>query len=182
MESIKLSTLSLVLGVLVSAISAYGLVRPEGASKSMKKFPRSLLWGYALMALGTCWFLYYLSLESVSDFAEYKPMMYGGFTLLGVLSCIFLTDFLAVRGLAIVLMLLGKLIVDTAHLDASPWKLVLVTWAYIMVVAGIWFTISPWRCRDWLDWCSANESRIRLASATRLVFGLLLVGLGLVVF
>lgn len=172
----------MVLGAVISAAAAYGLAQPAGALKGLRKFPRSLLWGYALMMLGTVWFLYYLSLESVSDFANYKPYMFGGFALLGVLACIYLTDFLAVRGLAIVLMLLAKLIVDTAHLDASPWKLVLVVWAYLMVVAGIWFTVSPWRCRDIIEWFTASEARVRAASATRLAFGLLLVGLGLAVF
>ncbi len=172
----------MVLGAVVAAFSAYGLAKPADTAKRLKAFPRSRLWGYALMALATGWFLYYLSLETVSDFAAYKPMMYVGFSLLGVLSCIFLTDFLAVRGLAVVLMLLAKLIVDTAHLAVTPWKLILVVWAYVMVVAGIWFTISPWRCRDMIEWGAATETRLRLASAARLVFGLLLVGLGLTVF
>jgi hypothetical protein len=60
--------------------------------------------------------------------------------------------------------------------------LVLVVWAYLMVVAGIWFTVSPWRCRDIIEWFTASEARVRAASATRLAFGLLLVGLGLAVF
>ena len=30
----------------------------------------------------------------------------------------------------------------------TDWRLVLVTMAYVLVFAGMWFTISPWRFRD----------------------------------
>jgi len=30
-------------------------------------------------------------------------------------------------------------------------------WAYVLVVAGIWFTVAPWRFRDFLAWGTATE-------------------------
>jgi len=107
-----------------------------------------------------------------------------GFGLVGVLTCIFVTDFLAVRGLAIVLMLLGKLMVDTGrpHLGESPLVLVNQGLAYVFVLLGMWLTITPWRLRDWFDWLTANEMRVRLSCAVRLVFFLFITGLGLTTF
>ena len=45
----------------------------------------------------------------------------------GVGSCIFVQDYLAVRGLALVVMLLAKLMVDTgrSHLNGNPLVLVI---------------------------------------------------------
>jgi len=97
------------------------------------------------------------------------------------LTCIYVSDFLAVRGLAIVLMLLAKLMIDSARWSDSEWRLVMITWAYGLVVAGIWFTVSPWRLRDFLHWSTASESRIRLGSGLRLGFGLFVMVLGLTV-
>jgi hypothetical protein len=51
-----------------------------------------------------------------------------------------------------------------------------------MVLAGMWFTISPWRLRDLLQWGTANESRIRVTSALRLAFGIFVAALGFTVF
>ena len=148
--------------------------------------PRSLAsrWGYALMLLGTAWFLWNLSQESISDFASYKNVLFAAFAGVGIGSCIFVQDFLAVRGLAIVLMLLAKLMVDTGrpHLGATPWVLVIQTLAYLLIVAGIWFTVSPWRLRDILNWATANEKRIKVGSAVRLAFALFVVLLGLTAF
>ena len=71
----------------------------------MRKFT-TLILGAAFVALvltGTAWFLYNLSLESISDFASYKNILFAGFAGVGIGTCIFVQDFLAVRGLAVVL-------------------------------------------------------------------------------
>jgi hypothetical protein len=134
------------------------------------------------MLLGTAWFLYYLYDEKISDFEMYKPYLLAGFAAVGIGTCIFVRDFLAVRGLAIVMLLLAKVMVDTARWADTDWRLVIVTWAYVLVVAGIWFTVSPWRLRDWIHWATRTEQRVRLLSAVRLAFCLLVLGLGLTVF
>lgn len=178
----KLSVLAVLLGAAVSVPQLIGLTRPVAFGAAVRKFPRSLPWGYALVATATLWFLYNLSLESVADFAAFKPMMFGGFALVGVLVCIFIPDFLAVRGLALVLMLLGKLMLDTARWNPSPWSLVILVWAYLIICAGMWFTVSPWRLRDIINWATASEQRTRITSGLRFVFGLLIILLGLIAF
>src|SRR5690348_1526103 len=99
----KLSTLAVALGVLFALPQIYGLLKPTAFAAALRKFPRSELWGFLLMGLGTAWFLWNLNNESISDFASYKSMMLVGFGAVGLLTCIFVRDFLAVRGLAVVL-------------------------------------------------------------------------------
>lgn len=160
----------------------YGLLKPAAFAAGVRKFPRSLPWGVGLMLLGTAWFIWYLNEESISDFAAWKPVLLAGFAAVGIASCIYVQDFLAVRGLAVVLLLLAKLMVDTARWVETDWRLVIVTWAYVLVIAGIWFTIWPWHLRDVLNWATANEKRVRVGSAIRLAFGLFVVVLGFTVF
>jgi len=179
---IKLSTLAVVMGLGMGLPQIYGLMKPANFAAGVRKFPRSLPWGIALMLLGTGWFIYYLNGESISDFAAYKPLLLAGFTGVGIASCIYVQDFLAVRGLAVVLLLLAKLMVDTARWAETDWRLVVVTWAYVLVAAGIWFTIYPWHLRDLLNWATANEKRVRIGSAIRLAFGLFVAALGVTVF
>jgi hypothetical protein len=179
---LNVSTLAVVMGLGLGLPQIYGLMKPAAFAAAVRKFPRSLPWGYALMLLGTLWFVWYVKQEDNSDFATYKPMMLIGFTVAGVAICIFVTDFLAVRGLAIVFMLLAKLMVDTVRWADTDWRWVISGWAYGLVVAGIWFTVSPWRLRDLLNWATANEKRIRMGSTIRLAFGLFVTILGLTVF
>lgn len=182
--TLNLSILSVVLGLGMALPQIYGLVNPTGFGVAVRKFPRSLPWGCALMALGTGWFLWNLSQESISDFAAYKNLLFIGFAAVGLGSCVFVQDFLAVRGLAVVLLLLGKLMVDTGrpYLAKTPLVIVIQTWAYLLVIAGIWLTVSPWRLRDFLNWGTANEKRIKIGCGVRLALGLFVAFLGLAVF
>lgn len=182
--NLKLSALALGLGLVCAAPQAYGLVNPKGLAAMARKFPRHIPIGVLLTLLGTAWFLYNLSLESIADFAAFKPYMFMAFAAIGLGTCIFVHDFLAVRGLAVVLLLLAKLMVDTGrpHLNDSPWVLVIQGWAYVFVVAGIWLTISPWRLRNWIEWNTATDGRIRLGCVLRLAFCLFVAGLGATVF
>jgi hypothetical protein len=134
--------------------------------------------------IATAWFLYYLAQESIADLASFKPMLYVLFGGVGIATCIFVQDFLAARGLALILLLVGKLVVDTGriHLAQTHWVLLLQTWAYLLVIAGMWLTISPWRLRNLIDWATATPQRFKLLCGIRLAFGLLLVVLGVTAF
>jgi hypothetical protein len=72
--------------------------------------------------------------------------------------------------------------VDSERWAESEWRLVIAVWAYVLVVAGIWYTVSPWRLRDVLFWATATEKRIRVGSAARIAFGLFVAFLGFKVF
>src|SRR6266487_4583040 len=138
--TLKLSTLSVLLGLGLGLPQIYGLAKPAAFAAAVRKFPRSLPWGLCLMLLGTAWFLLNLSQESISDFAAYKNVLFFGFAAVGIGACIFVQDFLAARGLAVVLLLLAKLMVDTGRpmLPETAWVLVIQLWAYALVIAGIW--------------------------------------------
>ena len=182
MFGIKLSTLSVLLGLIVVLPNAYGVLKPAALGAAARKFARNIPIGVALMLLATVWFVYNVSQESLSDFTKMKNLFYLLFAAVGLGACVFVTDFLAVRGLAVVMLLLGKGMVDTARWADTDWRLVIVTWAYVMVVAGMWLTISPWRLRDLINWATATDQRTRLLSAVRLAFGILVMVLGMTVF
>jgi hypothetical protein len=180
----KLSLLSILLGIGVGVPQVYGLARPAQLAAAARRLPRNVPVGVALMLLGTAWFLWIVNAEPIADFSAYKPMMMIAFAAVGLLTCVFIQDFLAARGLAVLLLLLGKLMVDTGrpHLGESAWVLVIQAWAYIWIVTGIWFTITPWKLRDLIEFATATEARTRLFSGVRLAFALFIVALGLTVF
>src|SRR5580704_15905920 len=105
---IKLSTLSICLGALFLLINLFGLVNPSKFADAARKFPRNIAAGYVLTLAGTIWFIFYVSRESLADFESLKPYLFTLFIGVGLGTCFFVQDFLAVRGLAIVMLLLGK--------------------------------------------------------------------------
>lgn len=182
MMQMNLSTLATGLGLLLAVPHVYGVAKPAAFAAAARRFPRYTPVGVVLTLLATAWFLYYVSLETVADFAHMKPFLYLLFGAVGVGTCVYVRDYLAVRGLSVILLLCAKLMVDTARVVETDWRLVIVTLAYLWVFAGMWFTISPWRLRDIILWATATEQRTRLLSGVRLGFGLFLIVLGMTVF
>lgn len=178
----KLWVLALLLGVAVVLPSVYGLIRPGKLADVSRRFPRSQFWGFILMPLGTLWFLYNLKQDDIADFAPFKPILFIAFAVIGFGSCIFVRDFLAVRGLAVVVLLLAKVVLDTARWVDTAWRLVLVVWAYLWIVAALVFTVSPWRLRDLISFATATEKRVRIGSAAKLAFGLFVILLALTAY
>jgi hypothetical protein len=178
----KLSVLAILLGLLAALPGVYGVARPGAFGNAARRFPRYTPVGYVFMIAATLWFLLLLKQESIADFAAFKPVLYTLFAAVGLGACLFVKDFLPVRGLAVLYLLLAKLMVDTARWAETDWRLVIVTWAYLLVLLGMWFTISPWRLRDLLNWFTANEKRTRVVSGVRLAFGIFVLVLGLTVY
>jgi hypothetical protein len=180
----RLSLLAILLGAGFGLPQVYGLANPQKFAATVRQFPRNLPAGVCLMLLGTGWFIWNVNIEPVADFAAYKSAMMMAFAGIGILSCFFVQDFLAVRGLAVVFLLLAKAMVDIGrpHLGETPWVLVIQGWAYLLVIAGIWLTITPWKLRDFLNWMTATQARIKVGSAIRLSFAIFVLVLGLTAF
>lgn len=177
-----LSILAILIGAAYCAIQLFALLQPAAFTRQARAFPRSEGIGFVLMGIGTIWFLYNLQSEAIADFAAYKKYMLLAFGAIGVLTCIFVRDFLAVRGLAVCLLLLAWFTLNRTRWEDSSARLILVVWAYLWVICGMWFTISPWRLRDFLNWWTASSSRLKLGSVLQLALGAIVLVLGLTAF
>ncbi len=176
------STITIILGVCYLVPQIYALTNPEGFRKTARAFPRNVRVGYVLTLAATAWFLYYVQLEEIADFEGYKKFMLAGFAALGAGACIYLKDFLAIRGLAVLLLVLAKLVCDTGRWVETPLRLIVITWAYVWTITGMWWTISPWRGRDWLEWNVGDDTRLRILSGLRAAFSIGVIVMGATVF
>jgi hypothetical protein len=177
-----LSTLAMILGAAYCVPQIYALINPKDFTERARAFPRCQSWGFALMGIGTAWFLFNLNNEAIADFAAYKKWMLFGFGAIGVLTCIYVRDYLAVRGLAVCLLLLAWFTLNHTRWAESAGRLVLVVWAYTWVVCGMWFSVSPWRLRDFLNWWTGTQQRLRVGSLVQLTIGVVVLLLGATVF
>ena len=177
-----LSQVAILLGAALAIPQVWALMKPVEAGVALRKFPRSEGWGYLLMAIGAGWFLYRLNQEAIAEFATYKPYMLIGFGGVAVAACFFVTDYLAVRGMSITMLMLCAYVLSKTRFVETPWRLVLVVAAYIWIIAAMWWMISPWRLRDLIQWATATPERLRKVAAARLAFALLVIVLGVTVY
>ncbi len=172
----------MLLGAAMAAPQLWALAKPTEFAASARKFHRSEGWGYFLMAIGSAWFLFNLNKEAIAEFANYKTFMLIGFGAVAVLGCMFVPDYLAVRGLCVFMLMLAWYTLSLTRWAASDWRLVLVVWAYFVVILSMWFMVSPWRMRDGLHWAVATPGRLRGLAIARLAFAVMLIILGATVF
>ena len=72
--------------------------------------------------------------------------------MLGAACCFFAKDFLAVRGLSVVLLMAAFVMCEKARWHDSLWRDAITGWAYVWVLAALWLSVQPWRLRDWIGW------------------------------
>ncbi len=176
------STVTITVGLVYGLLQLYALMKPEEFQKRARAFPRDITSGYVLTLAATLWFLYYVKLEEIADFEAFKKYMLIGFGGLGVATCIYLKDYLSIRGLAVFLLLLAKLTCDTGRWVETPLRLIVITWAYVWIIVGMWWTISPWRGRDWLEWNVSDLGRLKQLSIARLALSIAVIAMGATVF
>ena len=147
----SLANVSLALGAILLLKGAFAFASPQAFTGLLKGFPRNTPIGVVLMLVATGWFLTIAQAESFADFENIKPIILGVFALVGITTCIFVRDFLPARALAVLFLLMAKVMVDAGRPHLAESRLVLVNqyFAYVLIMAGMWLTISPYRLRDW---------------------------------
>ncbi|NDV62954.1 hypothetical protein G0Q06_10865 [Puniceicoccales bacterium CK1056] len=153
-------TLLAALVLLLGGISL--LAVPGKLEPCLRAFPRHRLTGIITMIIGGGWFIWKISQLGQSDFGDYKVimMLLFGATLLG--SIFYVRDFLAVRGVAIIILLAANTGLKSAFgLYDIPERLVLVTILYLFIVLSLVYGTLPYKMRDTMNWLLISRSRLR---------------------
>ena len=83
-------------------------------------------------------------------------------------------DFLAVRSLSIICLFYSREVLDSAWLQDSPGRLLLVTITYFIIVAALYFGAWPFRFRDFFIWLDKNDYMVKLIALSFSAIGLIL--------
>ena len=178
----RLALTSTILGAVIIAGRLPGVVAPEKFRAHMQAFPRSVLWGRVLIGIAALWAGIVMFNAATEDWAWAKPVVAIGVPIAYWLVIQYADQFLAIRGIAALLLLIAKVALDAADLSDTPWRFVVTVLAYLWVCAAMWMAIAPHQVRDWIGFVTANNSRCRAACSVGVVVGALLVVLGLFIY
>jgi hypothetical protein len=141
------------------------------AYSALRAFPRSLPAAVVFFGGAAAWFLWGINNLSESDLAGFpRGLMLGIFGATALLSFKFLRDLLAVRGLGILLLLSARALLDIGYMQ-QPKNLLLSSLAYLFVVLGLLWGVSPHRFRDWLGWILERRTRALVSGIVFLALG-----------
>ena len=164
---------SLITGLFLSIIG-FLLLFPRSKFHSLvTDFPRSRLLSVTFVSIATIWFLWkHVAFLSEADFGEYKLLIGSIALATALLSFYFVPDFLAVRGLAMILLLWSREVLDAAFLHASYNRLVLVSVIYLIILAALYFGAWPYKMRDFIGWLYKETLRVRTLGSALSTLGL----------
>ena len=178
----RLAITSTIIGAAIIAGRLPGVIAPDKFIAHARTFPRSVLWGRILMGICAVWAAIVMYNAAVDDFAWLKPVIVIGVPICYWLVIQFADQFLAIRGLAALLLLIAKVMLNAADLSDSPSRLIVTVLAYIEVCVAVWMASAPHQVRDWVNVVTANATRCRAACSLGTAVGVFLVLLGLFVY
>jgi len=173
----SLTVATLLPGLLLLVLGLPLLVGHSGYTVALKAFPRSTTAAYVCFGGGAAWFLYAIWHLSPADFGDYRTLLFCAFAAIAVLSFKCVPDFLAVRGVCVLVLMAAMPLLDAGYMIFDYWQIyfykVLV---YVCITLAIWLGAQPWRLRDFIQWMFSRPGRARLIGGAAAGYGLLLTG------
>lgn len=167
---------TLATGLFLIAFGAHFAWHGMRSAKSVQAFPRSRKAAFVLMGIATAWFLYKVTQLGPADFGQYKNILFVLFLGTAVGSFYFVPDFLAVRGLAALMLLIAGTLLDAAYMEPPKTRLFLVSFTYLGISTAIVLGANPYKLRDFFEWLYKKDLHPRAFGGIFTAYGLLLLG------
>ena len=163
-------------GIFLLAFGGHYLWHGMKTAQSTQAFPRSQAAAFVLLGAAAVWFLYKVLHLGPADFGQYKNILFIIFLVTAVGSFYYVPDFLAVRGLAALILMTAGVLLDAAYMQLPQARLFLVTFVYVAIVISLILGANPYKLRDFFGWLYKSESRPKIFGGAFAAYGLLLIG------
>jgi hypothetical protein len=172
---LSLHSAGIIAGAFLTVVGLIGLIKPDFASV-VKQFPRSRAAGIVLLTICLAWTLLLLASIQMGEFAGFRRPLLIGLPIGYVLALRFVDEFLAVRALGILCLLAAEPLLDAAFLRYETSRLLVTVFAYLLIIAGLFWVAIPYVLRDQINWTARSVFRWRCLHAIALVYGCVILG------
>jgi hypothetical protein len=180
-EMIPLFTAGVVLGIWLVCSHALMLAKPAMVQGWLKTFPRHVLSGQIILGIGLAWFWLLVAPEGMGklsalrmdlgEFNNIKPILRLLVPASLVLVSISVRDFLAVRALGLLGLMVAAPLLDAAFLKDPSSRLLVPIFAYALLTKSMFWVGMPYLFRDAVTWVTAKPTRWFAASFLGLAYG-----------
>jgi hypothetical protein len=166
----SLHSAGLITGAFLIAVGLIGLVKPDFANV-IQRFPRSRVAGIALLTICLGWTFWLVATIQMGEFSGFRRPLLIALPIGYVLALRFVDEFLAVRALGILCLLAAEPLLDAAFLRYETSRLLVTVFAYLLIVAGLFWVAIPYVLRDQINWTTRSVFRWRCLHAIALIYG-----------
>jgi hypothetical protein len=171
----SLQTAGIVAGAFLILISLPGLMKPDLASIA-QGFPRSRMAGVVLLTICLVWTFWLLATIQMGEFSAFRRPLLIALPIGYVLAIRFVDEFLAVRALGILCLLAAEPLLDAAFLRHEASRLLVTVFAYLLIVAGLFWVAIPYVLRNQINWSARSVFRWRFLHAVAFIYGCVILG------
>ena len=168
---VSLHAAGIAVGLVLLLIGTAGLVSPASVRAFAQSLPRSRVAGIVLLTAALLWNLWLLATIEMGEFASFRRPLLIALPIGYILIVRFVDEFLAVRALGILCLLMAEPLIDAAFLRYEMCRLLVTVFAYLLVVAGLFWVTMPYLLRDQIDWTTRSNARWRLVNGAALIYG-----------
>ncbi|GAA5129444.1 hypothetical protein JIN84_03355 [Luteolibacter yonseiensis] len=181
-QLLPLFATGVVLAIWLIGVHALMLAKPAAVQGFLKKFPRDQALGQILLGIGLAWFWLLIAPDGMGklsalamDLGEFNGVK-GLLRILVPASLILVSmsvrDFLAVRALGLLGLMVAAPLLGAAFLKDPQSRLLIPIYAYAVLTASLFFVGMPYLFRDAVTWVTADQKRWTLVSVAGLVYGI----------
>ena len=167
---LSLYAAGLIAGAFLVVVGLLGLVKPDFA-QVVKQFPRSRVAGVVLLTICLAWTFWLVATIQMGEFSSFRRPLLIALPIGYVLALFFVDEFLAVRALGILCLLVAEPLLDAAFLRYESSRLLVTVFAYLLIIAGLFWVAIPYVLRDQINWSARSVFRWRCLHAIVLVYG-----------
>ena len=166
----SLHSAGLITGAFLVAVGLIGLVKPDFANV-VQRFPRSRKAGIVLLTICLGWTFWLLATIQMGEFSGFRRPLLIALPIGYVLAVRFVDEFLAVRALGMLCLLAAEPLLDAAFLRYETSRLLVTVFAYLLIIAGLFWVAIPYVLRDQINWIARSVFRWRCLHGIALIYG-----------
>jgi len=167
---LSLHTAAIIAGAFLVLIGLLGLLKPDFASV-VQRFPRSKTAGVILLTICLAWTFWLVATIQMGEFSGFRRPLLIALPIGYALVLRFVDEFLAVRALGILCLLAAEPLLDAAFLRYETSRLLITVFAYLLIIAGLFWVAVPYVLRDQINWSARSVFRWRCLHAIALIYG-----------
>jgi hypothetical protein len=172
---LSLQAVGFAAGIVLVLIGLAGLLRPRILKDFAKRLPRSPLAGIILLTIDLVWSFWLLSTMEMGEFASFRRPLLIALPIGYLLVLRFLEEFLAVRALGIFCLLVAEPLLDAAFFRYETSRLLVTVFAYLLIIAGLFWVTMPYLLRDQINWITKRDYRWRFIHGAAVLYGAIVV-------
>jgi hypothetical protein len=167
---LSLHTAGIIAGAFLVLIGLIGLISP-GLATVAQRFPRSRVAGILLLTIVLIWTLWLIATIQMGEFSGFRRPLLIALPIGYVLVLWFVDEFLAVRALGMLCLLAAEPLLDAAFLRYETSRMAVTVFAYLLIIAGLFWVSIPYLLRDQINWGTRSTLRWRCLNALALIYG-----------